>query len=96
MVEEGQIDWAGYDNNPRKVITDIIALDDAVEIAKEYVDGTGDSLLIVTADHETGGLAIGLAATGKPGEDGPYVLSLAEVSFSPAGQLMGILLPMCR
>jgi len=74
MVEEGQIDWAGHDNNAEKVIADTLALDEAVEVAKEYIEGAGDSLLIVTADHETGGMSVGLSPSGKSDEEGPFAI----------------------
>ena len=72
MVEGGQIDWAAHDNHTENVIANTLALDEAVAVAKEYVDGAGDSLLIVTADHETGGMSVGLLSSGKLNEDGPF------------------------
>lgn len=72
MVEGGQIDWGGHDNDPDKVIRNAIALDQAVEVANNYAHQTGDTLFIVTADHETGGMSVILTASGQPEEDGPF------------------------
>lgn len=59
MVEGGKIDWACHGNETGTAIHEVIAFDQAVETAlqfyKKYPDQT---LIIVTADHETGGLAV--------------------------------------
>ena len=59
MIEGSQIDWCGHIND---IACAMVEMDDfarSVEIAKRYVDGHPNTLLIVTADHSTGGLAIG-------------------------------------
>ena len=64
MVEGGKIDWASHANDAGSTIADTIALSEAVDVAvafaKEHADET---LIIVTGDHETGGLTIGYAGT---------------------------------
>ena len=64
MVEGGKIDWACHANDAGSTINDTIALADAVEeavaFAKKHPD---DTLILVTGDHETGGLTIGYAGT---------------------------------
>lgn len=64
MVEGGKIDWACHANDAAATITDTIALDDAVKEAVEfYNEHPDETLIIVTGDHETGGLTIGYAGT---------------------------------
>ena len=64
MVEGGKIDWACHANDAASTITDTIALDDAVGKALEfYNEHPDETLIIVTGDHETGGLTIGYAGT---------------------------------
>ncbi|MCD8238891.1 MAG: alkaline phosphatase [Clostridiales bacterium] len=64
MVEGGKIDWACHANDAASVIQDTVALDEAVEKAVEfYNDHPDETLIIVTGDHETGGLTIGFAGT---------------------------------
>ncbi|MHA1591569.1 MAG: alkaline phosphatase, partial [Candidatus Heimdallarchaeaceae archaeon] len=58
MVEGSQIDWGGHDNDPVYVALETIAFDYAVKVAYEYVQTHENTILIVTADHETGGLRI--------------------------------------
>ena len=64
MVEGGKIDWACHANDAGSTIADTIALsaavDEAVAFAKEH---PSETLIVVTGDHETGGLTIGYAGT---------------------------------
>lgn len=64
MVEGGKIDWACHANDATSTIADTIALDNAVGKAVEfYNEHPDETLIIVTGDHETGGLTIGFAGT---------------------------------
>ncbi|MDY2938968.1 MAG: alkaline phosphatase [Fusicatenibacter sp.] len=64
MVEGGKIDWACHANDAAATINDTIALDDAVAKAVEfYQQHPDETLILVTGDHETGGLTIGFAGT---------------------------------
>jgi alkaline phosphatase len=72
MVEGGQIDWASHSNEADNAISDTIELDKAVKVAKDYVLVDNNTLVIVTADHETGGMSVSLSSRGAPAEDGPF------------------------
>ena len=64
MVEGGKIDWAGHANDAATSIYDTIAFSDAVQVAVEFAAAhEGECLIIVTGDHETGGMTIGFATT---------------------------------
>ena len=64
MVEGGKIDWACHANDAAASINDTLALDEAVQVAyKFYQENPADTLILVTGDHETGGLTIGFAGT---------------------------------
>jgi alkaline phosphatase len=80
MVEGGQIDWAAHNNDAASVIQDTIDFDKAVQIGKSFTETSSDSIMIVTADHETGGMDIHLSASGLTGEDGPFY-SLEGIPF---------------
>ncbi len=56
MIEGAQIDWAGHDNQSLNNINDTLELDETVKLLKEYIKTNPQTLLIVAADHETGGL----------------------------------------
>ncbi len=58
MVEAGRIDHAGHANNIEKNILETLELSDTVDVALKWANGRDDTLIIVTADHETGGLKI--------------------------------------
>lgn len=62
-IEGGKIDWACHANDAAAVITETIDLDEAVRVAYEfYLKHPDETLIVVTADHETGGMALGTGA----------------------------------
>lgn len=64
IVEGGKIDWACHANDAAASIHDTLALDEAVGRAFSfYQKHPGETLIVVTGDHETGGMAIGFAGT---------------------------------
>lgn len=64
MCEGGKIDWACHANDAASTIQDTVALADAVQVAIDFAEDHADeTLIIVTGDHETGGLTIGFAGT---------------------------------
>lgn len=81
MCEGGKIDWACHANDAGATVNDTLALADAVQVAidfaKEHADET---LILVTGDHETGGLTIGFAGT----DYDTYLDSLANQTISYA------------
>jgi len=65
MVEGGKIDWACHANDAMAAIGDTLDFDDAVGRAVRFYNShPNDTLIVVTGDHETGGLTIGHATTG--------------------------------
>ena len=58
MIEGGRIDHAAHRNDAAATIRDVLAFDDAVGVALDFQRKNPDTLLIVTADHETGGMAL--------------------------------------
>lgn len=64
MCEGGKIDWACHANDAASTISDTVALADAVQVAIDFAEEHPDeTLILVTDDHETGGLTIGFAGT---------------------------------
>ena len=64
MCEGGKIDWAGHANDAATSIHETLAFSDAVQVAVDFAaEHPEETLIIVTADHETGGMTIGFATT---------------------------------
>ena len=61
MVEGGKIDWSSHSNDAGTTIYEVLDMDKAVALAYEFYKQKPDStLIVVTADHETGGLGLGV------------------------------------
>ncbi len=58
MIEGSQIDWGGHANNANYVITETLDFDKAVGAVLDFAEKDGNTLVIVTADHETGGFTL--------------------------------------
>lgn len=72
MIEGGSIDWACHSNDAATVIHEVQDLDKAIGVAYEfYQQHPDETLIVVTADHETGGLGLGT---------GSYELNLGVLS----------------
>ncbi|MCX2679452.1 alkaline phosphatase [Galbibacter sp. EGI 63066] len=72
MVEGSYIDWAGHANDDDMMIQEVLDFDKTLGIVLDYVKKNPNTLLVVTADHETGGTSVGkhyeVAADGKKTE----------------------------
>lgn len=65
MVEGGKIDWAGHSNDAATNFREVIDMDEAIKVAYEfYAQHPDETLIVVTADHETGGISIGNGSYG--------------------------------
>ena len=62
MIEGSQIDWAGHSNDADYLIAEMLDFDKTVGVAMDYAEKNQNTLVIVLADHETGGFT--LAADG--------------------------------
>lgn len=85
MVEGSQVDWGGHGNDSDYLISELIDFDDAVGKALDFAEKDGNTLVIVTADHETGGFT--LAASKKTNAEGKEYSDYSEVAgvFSTGG-----------
>ena len=96
MVEESAIDRMAHQNNAPLTLKGVLELDRAVQVALAFGNNSpDDTLIVVTADHECGGLAVagsldqpypyepggGLLDTMLAGEDGPFPVAGTEYGF---------------
>lgn len=58
MVEGSQIDWGGHNNDQTWMVNEVLDFDRAVGKALDFAEKEGNTLVVITADHETGGIAI--------------------------------------
>lgn len=71
MVEGGKIDWASHSNDAGSMVREVIDLSDAVKVALDfYRKYPKQTLIVVTADHETGGLGVGSGEGGSTDTQG--------------------------
>jgi alkaline phosphatase len=58
MIEGSQIDWGGHANDMEYIISELLDFDQLIGEVLDHVDSHPNTLVVVTADHETGGFAI--------------------------------------
>lgn len=58
MVEGSQIDWSAHGNSGRDVVAEVLDFDKAVKEAFDFADKNPGTLVVITADHETGGMTL--------------------------------------
>ena len=78
MVEGSQIDWAGHGNQVESMKAEVNDFERTINEVMDYAEKNGETLVIVTADHETGGFTLG--AQGENDGYGDY--SLIEPTFA--------------
>jgi len=90
VVEEEAVDEMSHEDNGPRMLEAMRALDDAVQVARDYVAKHPDTLLIVTGDHECGGLTVedidaadesGSAPGAISSEDGPFPVAGSSKQF---------------
>lgn len=72
MVEGSQIDWAGHDTASYYLLSELSDFKTAIDSALAFADRDQNTLVVVTSDHETGGMAI---------TEGTYYASELEMEF---------------
>lgn len=58
MIEGSQIDGGGHDNSGEEIVSETIDFDNAVRVALDFADRNPGTLVVITADHETGGFTL--------------------------------------
>ena len=58
MIEGSQIDWGGHANDVNYAITEMVDFDKSIGYALDFAKKNGETLVVITADHETGGMAL--------------------------------------
>jgi len=58
MIEGSQIDWGGHDNNQEYMVSQFLEFNETIKVVLEFAKKDKNTVVVVTADHETGGAAI--------------------------------------
>ncbi|TMO67126.1 alkaline phosphatase [Pseudoalteromonas aurantia] len=66
MIEGGQIDWAGHANDAGWMLNELLKFDEAVAAVHDWVKDRNDTLVVVTADHETGSFGFSYSRKNLP------------------------------
>ncbi|MBF4489421.1 alkaline phosphatase [Psychrobacter sp. N25K4-3-2] len=83
MIEAGQIDWAGHYNDTGTMLHEMLRLNETLNYVLDWAEGRDDTLVVVTADHETGGFGFSYSANDLPhGRDLPGNV-FKEQQFQP-------------
>lgn len=91
MVEGSQIDWAGHANNADYLVGEMLDFEQVVAAALDFAEKDGNTLVVVTADHETGGYTLG-PKSGETDASGYSDYSVIEPVFA-TGQHSATLIP---
>ena len=85
MVEGSQIDWGGHQNDADYTVAELIDFDNTIGKVLDFAKKDGNTLVIVTSDHETGGFT--LASTRRETESGRKYsdYSKVDITFSTSG-----------
>lgn len=84
MVEGSRIDHAQHGNDAAAAVREVIAFDEAVAAALAFARTSGNTLVVSTSDHETGGMTIGRDVDGRSVYDwNPVALSRVKRSAGP-------------
>jgi len=81
MIEGSQIDWAGHDNEASYLLKEMSDFSTAISACLDFADSDGNTLIIITADHETSGMAI---------EDGESDGKNLKLNFSSTQHTAGV------
>jgi alkaline phosphatase len=83
VIEGSQIDWGGHANKTNYITSEMLDFDKTIGAVLDFAKKDGNTLVVITADHETGGLAI---------TDGDMQAGQAEGKYVTTGHT-GIMVP---
>ncbi len=66
MIEAGQIDWAGHRNDAGQLLHELLRLDETLGVVNSWFKDRQDTIIILTADHETGSFGLSSKASSNP------------------------------
>jgi alkaline phosphatase len=83
MIEGGQIDWAAHQNDAGLLLHELLKFDDAITAVRKWASERDDTLVILTADHETGSFGFSYSAHQVPEPERIPDTAFADTAFQP-------------
>lgn len=83
MIEGGQIDWAAHSNDAGQMLHELLKFDESVQAVYDWVKDREDTLVIITADHETGSFGFSYSRTNLPEEKALTGEMFADRNYQP-------------
>ena len=83
MVEAGQIDWAGHQNDAGTMLNEMVKFEEAIAAVLDWVKGRKDTIVIVTADHETGSFGFSYSKSNVVGSRKLQEVDYKDSPFKP-------------
>jgi alkaline phosphatase len=83
MIEAGLIDWAGHDNDAGTLLHEMLRLDEVLGSVYRWAQGRQDTLILITADHETGGFGFSYSGQQIPEPQNLSGSVFDEHSYAP-------------
>ncbi len=83
MVEGGQIDWAGHRNDAGRMLHEMLKFDEAIHSVYEWAKDRDDTLIIVTADHETGSFGFSYSSKDLPAPEKRTGEAFKKYDYAP-------------
>lgn len=83
MVEGGQIDWAGHDNDAATMLHEMLKFDETIQYVYDWMKKRNDTLLVVTADHETGGFGFSYSRANTPKAEKRSGIAFKDRAYKP-------------
>ncbi len=91
MIEGSMIDWGGHGNDAEYVLQEMRDFDNVIGDVLEFAKADGNTLVIVTADHETGGMGLNSGSGGSIEyswtTDGHTAVQVPVFSYGPSAQM---------
>jgi len=83
MIEGGQIDWAGHSNDAGTMLHEMLKFDETIEYVYEWVKDRQDTLVVITADHETGGFGFSYSRANPPKAEKRAGIAFKDRDYKP-------------
>jgi alkaline phosphatase len=90
MVEGSQIDWAAHDNEGDYLVAEMLDFENVIAVVMDFAEKDGNTLVVVTADHETGGFTLSEKKDEETGDKVPQELGPTFVDGGHSATLVPV------